>query len=237
MRCTTYDNVYSRTRWKIALIALPLQALELYTPFCVLRAWSRILSSHVTQHPTQPLYSAASAAFLARPLNLGTFASFFGFWLNLIALALATASYLKSALYPLFAVPETMLLYTFGPEVLAPKVVTCWLEAGLLILEADLVVKITPFGTSDLGEGRWIEIAYWWVGGLVVLLERYRYGGEGVGGCWTYGRIDETFLLAAVLVQEIVGVARELVAACFTGFVQLSAAAIWTVISMEWVMR
>jgi len=104
-------------------------------------------SQHLHRNSLSPLLYAfkPSAAFLAfAPLNFTGRSFPFGFCALRIALARATASRLKSGLYPLRAVLLTTERYVLRVEVVGPKVTICSDEAGLLSLLFFFVRRVTP---------------------------------------------------------------------------------------------
>jgi hypothetical protein len=90
---------------------------------------------------TKATHYEVPSAFLAfAPRNFGAGVSFFSLWLNFTALALATASCLKSGRYPFFAVEPTTLRYSFLLGVDAEKEDCCVDFAGLFWRFESLVV-------------------------------------------------------------------------------------------------
>lgn len=113
--------------------------------------------------PPEHVYSSAAAFLALGPLGFLSTVFLSLFWLLFTALALATASFLKSGRYPFEAVFATTPRYVLRWLVLGPKEVTSVEIFGCESLEGRLVVRWMPVLTSFESEvvGRaWMPMAY-----------------------------------------------------------------------------
>ncbi|KAH9842227.1 hypothetical protein Tdes44962_MAKER01605 [Teratosphaeria destructans] len=90
------------------------------------RHFRHVTGATLPHHRSARIYALPSTAFCAfasafLPLGFGAARTFFSLWLALTADARATASALKSLLYPLFAVLLTTERYSLREGVLAEK--------------------------------------------------------------------------------------------------------------------
>jgi hypothetical protein len=92
---------------------------------------------------TQQRYILYSSAFLAlAPLSFAAGSFFTGFWLFLIALALATAARFRSPRYPRFEVELAMARYVFRLE-LEPEMFDDWIAEDGLCEGTDVFLEVT----------------------------------------------------------------------------------------------